>query len=286
MKRYSVIVLGIIITVIGNTAMGKSLLAPAKFPKTFNDLSFTDRVEVLRAGYEPWESKYDKSGRCISGCPYAGITIDDHMDMMTRQTNAAINQLHAAGIALPDTQYHPTTGAQDTAPDATDGNIQYKPYAPVISAMADAMSSRCMPNQPEIAADQKYPIGEPLLGRPRITSPFGKRTHPVNHTTHPHTGVDFAAPVGTDIFSPADGTVSAVWTDSSCGRGIRISHAGGYETVYCHLNEQLVLNGEKVLAGCRIGKTGNTGQTTGPHLHYGIKQDGTYINPSRFIGRE
>ena len=124
------------------------------------------------------------------------------------------------------------------------------------------------------------------MGRPRITSPYGTRTHPVTGQTQSfHRAVDFAASVGTTVFTPASGTVARVWTDTSCGNGLRITHADGYETVYCHLSQVLVAQGEPVQAGCAVAKTGNTGRTTGPHLHYGIKHNGNYIDPTGMLGR-
>ena len=80
-------------------------------------------------------------------------------------------------------------------------------------------------------------------------------------------------------------TVAAVWTDATCGNGLRITHSDGYETVYCHLSQSLVKQGEHVDAGCSVAKTGNSGRTTGPHLHYGIKYNGQYIDPTKMVGR-
>ena len=68
------------------------------------------------------------------------------------------------------------------------------------------------------------------MGRPRITTPYGERIHPITGDTQLHKAVDFAAPIGTSVFAPAAGTVSAAWTDASCGRGLRIRHADGFET--------------------------------------------------------
>ena len=114
-------------------------------------------------------------------------------------------------------------------------------------------------------------------------SKYGARTHPVTGNLSKHEGVDFSAVIGTDVFTPANGTVAAVWSDSTCGNGLRISHANGYETVYCHLNKVVVNKGDKVEAGCKVAETGNTGRTTGPHLHYGIKAGGDYIDPMNWI---
>lgn len=245
-----------------------SLLKSQSFPKTFQDLSFAQRINVLSEGYEPWESEYDASGRCISGCAYAGITIAQELENIDNNTKSAQNNLYKSGYSVNQNGSVYKTSGGVSAEQKIVENIP-----------------RCYPYQPDIAAGQVVPVGEPLTGKPQITSPYGRRVHPVSGNDSVHSGVDFAAASGTSVFSPASGTVVSVWTDSSCGKGIRISHSAGYETVYCHLSQQLVSAGDSVAAGCEIAKTGNTGRSTGPHLHYGIKYNGQYINPTSWIGR-
>lgn len=250
----------------------RSLLSVQKFPKTFNDLSFVERTAVLAAGYEPWESEYDASGRCISGCAYPGITIEDELSAMRRQTERAVRELQDEGL-LPQPE-------QPQKPEPPQ-----RPEPPVLPEPPQRPEPQCSPRQSEIRFNQGVPIGEPLVGRPRITSPFGERIHPITKKRQTHKGIDFAVPSGTDVFSPAMGTVVDVWTDNTCGVALKIKHDNGYETVYCHLSRQLVQRGENVGAGCRIALSGNTGRSTGPHLHYGVKKDGTYIDPAKLIGR-
>ncbi len=149
----------------------------------------------------------------------------------------------------------------------------------------------CRPEQPEIPVHQVVPFGEPLLGRPRISSTFNyNRLHPVDGVVKAHNGYDFATPENSSVFSPADGVVEAVFSNSSCGNGLRIKHGDRYTTGYCHLNKVLVKQGDKVEAGCEVAKSGNTGKSTGPHLHYVIKHyvDGQWVpvHPYDFIGRD
>jgi len=271
-------------------AWGTSFLrADASFPKTYNDVSFIDRMANEAAGYEDWEPEYDASGHCIRGCAYRGMKIEEDLAMMERQTQAALNALAAAGVSLPtsvpDASYNSQNQTEPvpaptlpTAPATTQSATQPVMPPPQVAPV-------CNPNNPDIKRGQTYPLGEPLIGRPRISSPFGDRIHPITGKRTPHRGIDLAVPTGTDVFTPANGTVAAVWTDNTCGRGVRITHTGGFETVYCHLSQQLVKPGDHVDAGCRVAKSGNTGRSTGPHLHYGIKQDGTYIDPGKFMGR-
>ncbi len=264
------------------------LRADASFPKTYDDVSFIDRMLNEATSYEDWEPEYDASGHCIRGCAYRGMKIEDDLAMMERQTRTALNALAAAGVSLPtsapDVLYTPQVQPK-TVPSTTTPTSNAPTPSSASNVHAPQVAHVCNPNNPDIKRGQTYPVGEPVIGHPRISSPFGDRIHPVTGRRTPHRGIDLSVPTGTDIFTPANGTVAAVWTDNTCGRGIRITHTGGFETVYCHLSEQLVKSGEHVDAGCCIGKSGNTGRSTGPHLHYGIKQDGTYVNPTRFMGR-
>lgn len=268
MKRVSKICTLFAGVILGQSCFAASLLKSQSFPTTFQDLSFTQRMNVLSEGYEPWESEYDASGHCISGCAYAGITIAQELENIDNNTKSAQNNLYKSGYSV-----------------NSDGVI-YKSSAGTQSEKTIVANiPRCYPYQPEISAGQIVPVGEPLTGKPQITSSYGQRVHPISGNNSVHSGVDFAAASGTSVFSPAAGTVAAVWTDDSCGKGVRISHSAGYETVYCHLSQQLVSQGDTVAAGCEIAKTGNTGRSTGPHLHYGIKYNGQYINPTSWIGR-
>lgn len=123
-----------------------------------------------------------------------------------------------------------------------------------------------------------------LVGRKApITSPFGYRTDPVTKQQGTfHNGIDIGVPIGTPVFSPADGVVAGAWVDGSCGVGLRINH-GLYITGYCHLSKQLVKIGQKVRKGDMIALTGNTGKSTGPHLHFVVFDNrlAKYIDPQK-----
>lgn len=121
----------------------------------------------------------------------------------------------------------------------------------------------------------------PLQSKPRISSPFNpRRLHPVTRRVAPHKGVDFGLPIGTPIIAPADGVVEHVaYQANGAGRYIKIRHGGQYTTVYMHLSRQLVRVGQSVKKGERIALSGNTGRSTGPHLHYEFHINGHPVNP-------
>ncbi|MDX2493536.1 MAG: peptidoglycan DD-metalloendopeptidase family protein [Desulfuromusa sp.] len=125
-------------------------------------------------------------------------------------------------------------------------------------------------------AFQRYPF----KGRHRISSPFNPaRLHPVTKRIAPHKGVDFGMPVGTPIYSTGDGIVTRVKNHRYAGKYIEIKHDGRYLTRYLHLNRITVKRGQKIKRGERIALSGNTGRSTGPHLHYEIHIKGRAVNP-------
>lgn len=121
----------------------------------------------------------------------------------------------------------------------------------------------------------------PLQSKPRISSPFNpRRLHPVTRRIAPHKGVDFSLRVGTPVIAPADGVVQHVaYQANGAGRYIKIRHGGQYTTVYMHLSRPLVRVGQAVKKGERIALSGNTGRSTGPHLHYEFHINGQPVNP-------
>ena len=123
----------------------------------------------------------------------------------------------------------------------------------------------------------------PLQFTPRISSQFNpRRLHPVTRRVAPHKGVDFGVPIGTPIIAPADGVVEHVaYQANGAGRYIKLRHGGQYTTVYMHLSRSLVRVGQSVKKGERIALSGNTGRSTGPHLHYEFHINGQPVNPMK-----
>jgi murein DD-endopeptidase len=120
----------------------------------------------------------------------------------------------------------------------------------------------------------------PTEKRFRISSPFSPdRLHPITGRRSPHNGVDLAAPVGTPIVSTGDGVVARVGSHPFAGRYIDINHSGTFETRYLHLSKVLVKRGQRIKRGQKIALTGNSGRSTGPHLHFEFHVDGQPVNP-------
>jgi murein DD-endopeptidase MepM/ murein hydrolase activator NlpD len=116
-----------------------------------------------------------------------------------------------------------------------------------------------------------------------ITSPFGYRIDPINGLPSFHSGIDFGASLGDDVFATADGTVVSVGKDASHGNNIVINHGQGLKTWYMHLSKILVAEGDQVTKGQKIGLVGNTGRSTGAHLHYEVLKNGQSIDPKPYL---
>ena len=118
----------------------------------------------------------------------------------------------------------------------------------------------------------------------RVSSPFGYRWHPTTGEWSMHKGVDLAAPKGTKIYASRSGVVSWATYHTTAGNYVGINHQDGYSSVYMHMTHYVVKAGQYVTAGQLIGYVGSTGRSTGPHLHFGISYNGSYVNPMDYIG--
>lgn len=134
-------------------------------------------------------------------------------------------------------------------------------------------------------ASEKTLLKTPLKFQ-RVSSGFDRsRMHPVLHTVRAHLGIDYAAPTGTPVWAAAGGVITHRGDGGGAGNLVMIKHDGGIETAYMHLSKfadgQKV--GQKVAAKTVIGYVGATGLATGPHLHFGVKQNGAFIDPSKLV---
>jgi len=116
-----------------------------------------------------------------------------------------------------------------------------------------------------------------------VSSGFGRRVSPFTGEDTMHGGLDISAPMSTLVKAPAAGTVIAVGPEKSLGTVIVLSHGYGFKTLYAHLSKLRVKTGQTVKRGDIIGEVGNTGLSTGPHLHYEIELKGTAIDPTKYI---
>lgn len=143
-------------------------------------------------------------------------------------------------------------------------------------------------NQSSVGGDSTVKKGNtnfiwPCPASGRISSAFGDRSSPTEGASTNHKGIDIPAPSGSSIVAAADGKVVISTYSYSAGNYIMIDHGGGLTTVYMHCSQLLVKEGETVKQGQTIAKVGSTGYSTGPHLHFGVRSGGSYVNPSGYV---
>ena len=165
-------------------------------------------------------------------------------------------------------------------------------YGPILAAefLNDGRTLKAIRFTPEGGAPGYYDeqgrslkrffLKSPLKFEPRITSRFSNsRKHPILGYARAHNGVDYHAPTGAPVGSVAPGVVTMAGWTAGGGRTVKVRHPNGYETEYLHLSSIAVRAGARISQGDLVGRVGQTGLATGPHLHYGLKKNGHYVNP-------
>ncbi len=133
------------------------------------------------------------------------------------------------------------------------------------------------------AREAARPMGDPLADDPRITSDYGLRSNPMGHGVEFHNGIDFEANIGTAVHATADGVVESAGPRAGYGNCVILDHAFGYRSLFGHLSKVLVKPGQKVKRGEVIALSGNTGRSTGPHLHYTLYYGAKTIDPEPYV---
>ncbi|MBR1809798.1 MAG: M23 family metallopeptidase [Paludibacteraceae bacterium] len=131
---------------------------------------------------------------------------------------------------------------------------------------------------------ENLPAIQPVLNKDltRVASGYGWRIDPVYHTRKFHAGMDFTTPTGTDVYATGNGAVDFVGWRQGYGNCVIINHGYNYQTLYAHLSSALVYVGQKVHRGDVIALSGNTGKSTGPHVHYEVRYKGQPLDPRNF----
>ena len=131
---------------------------------------------------------------------------------------------------------------------------------------------------------ENLPAIQPVLNKDltRVASGYGWRIDPVYHTRKFHAGMDFTTPTGTDVYATGNGSVDFVGWRQGYGNCVIINHGYNYQTLYAHLSSALVYVGQKVHRGDVIALSGNTGKSTGPHVHYEVRYKGQPLDPRNF----
>lgn len=193
-------------------------------------------------------------------------------------------------LAMGPTEPEPGTTSPTTDTQFTQLTTNDKPEA--LMGRLDKLSAEATRQEQSLQELQAYFQDQKSLlastpsiwpARGWVTSDFGQRLDPYTADRIMHQGLDIAAPHGKEVFSPSDGTVVFAGLEGGYGNVIVIDHGYGIKTRYGHLSKILVKAGDKVKRGALIAAVGNTGRSTGPHLHYEVRVNGIPQNPRKFI---
>ena len=190
--------------------------------------------------------------------------------------------------------------APETASGAAAGETQFtrltsEESGPMVLGKLDTLSAEATRQEQSLQELQAYFQDQKSLlastpsvwpARGWVTSDFGQRVDPYTAERVMHAGLDIAAPHGKEVFAPSDGIVVFAGMEGGYGNVIVIDHGYGIKTRYGHLARIMVRAGERVHRGIQIGAVGNTGRSTGPHLHYEVRVNGVPQNPRKFILEE
>lgn len=278
--------------IMANAASG-SLLTAQQFPGTFSDLSFVERMAVLKEGYEPYEILYDANGNCVSGCAFRGMNLEETKKYYEREADEARHRAQMLAAQHPEWM-RPTVqtqaAPQSVQPLQPTQTVTQTSVAPV--AQTQPIAATCSvpgERQKNIHPDQTVPYGYPMNTTKYITSNYGPRN--VANGTKYHMGVDLRAADGTPVFSTLNGVVTNVTYNptGTCGNYVKIKSKDGFSIRFCHLQDILVKKDEPVAAGCMIARSGHSGmgqagKPYAPHLHYEIfNQNDKQIPPEPYL---
>ena len=203
------------------------------------------------------------------------------------EVNAKINELRKSEKAVLELQNYLQERGADIIPPVKNELEKGKNNAAggsalKISASIPFMGTFAQNTQKILLAAQNMPLGAPVPTE--ISSRFGGRANPFSgYGGEIHLGLDFRGEIGDPVKATASGVVNYASMQNGYGNIVRITHENGYETLFAHLSEIDVQIGQTIKAGDVVGKLGSTGRSTGPHLHYEIRKDGTPIDPERFL---
>ncbi len=168
-----------------------------------------------------------------------------------------------------------------TYPETPPHDEHEKSLDPTVYEPEDVLETTFVPLLEE---GSSVPVLTPLMqSKAKVTSPFGMRNHPTLNRRRMHNGIDFGSGMNAQVYAAADGKVKLAQYSRSFGNWIILEHKNGYSSVYAHLNSFNVRKGDNINKGDIIGYSGSTGRSTGPHLHYEVRINGTPVNPIGYL---
>jgi len=213
-------------------------------------------------------------------------TLDAEIEAL--KDRAGVEKIAPGGLSAEDVPIPPQGGeAEVVAPETLFALAREE--MPDLEATLDNAVKPALEETLKAEAKEKaaFPGGKPVSGKAEVSSEFGLRSNPFGGRGYEmHEGIDFKGPVGKPILATADGVVVKAEYSGGYGKHVQIDHGYNYETLYAHLSDIEVRIGDRVKRGDVLGALGNTGRSSGPHLHYSIYRNGQAVNPRYYLKLE
>lgn len=258
------------------------LLISSSYFESPKELLLKNEVKEMEFYYENLVQEVEKLQKQLANMEYR----DDNIYRVVLGAEPIDKNIREAGI-----------GGIDRYEDVKEKNIIHESIIVKLSESVDNLrrkiyiESKSQDEVVELAESKEklfaaIPAIQPIANKQLIAlaSGFGLRIHPIYKVKKMHTGIDFAAAIGTPIYATADGTIDKVEVSfSGYGKSLEIDHGFGYRTRYAHMHGFAIRQGQKVKRGDLIGYVGNTGLSTAPHLHYEVFVNGVHANPVHYF---
>ena len=231
------------------------------------DQGVIDDLKALQAEIEEKKATLESSKAETEAAKAELVSKENELNTQRSQANAVIQQLSAN-----ENETEAALADLEAEQDALWAEAQRLSDQLVAQQAANGQSTESNPGGYIWPVNSRY-----------ITSTVGGRASPGGIGSTNHKGIDIGASTGSGIVAAADGEVVVSTYSYSAGNYVMINHGGGVYTVYMHASKLLASVGDQVKKGQTIAKVGSTGYSTGPHLHFGIRVNGTYVNPSQYV---
>lgn len=254
-------------------SLGEEIEDLREWADTESDIPLPEAIEL-----EEGEADFETSAESDS----AEVDVKAVGPQETRNSGLFSRNLGRSGAAQINRDDLPPRGGPSVAVDSIEMLQELRKQVPTLN---QALNSQVKPAIKEaIAKEAAYPSGIPVVGKIEISSEYGLRRNPFGGGGYEiHRGIDFVGDTGNIITASGDGVVKLSGYKGGYGLTVTIDHGNGYESLYAHMSKTAVAVNESVNRGQIIGYIGNTGRSTGPHLHYSLYRDGESINPRQLL---
>ncbi len=268
----------------GNSTLLEIVISSSNFGKFLNNVVYAEKIMSYD---EEKLSEFKKSQEKLENAQLRLETKQEALEKNREEQQAKADELDAV-MAEKATQVHQYEALIGTKEQQIQ---EYKNMIAAADAEINALEAAIAAEKQALAAANKtartYDGGMfafPAPSYTRISDDYGMRMHPTLGVEMMHNGIDLAAPAGSPILAAYDGTVAAAAYSASMGNYVMIDHGSGLITIYMHASSLSVSAGQSVTKGQKIGAVGSTGRSTGPHLHFGVRKNGSYVSPWNYLG--